>query len=81
MNILAMLLTVALGVGCPLVPRPQSFNAVEEKYILADDVVLDYMIFPRIAALAETEWTEKENKDLNNFDERLKKQFHSTARS
>lgn len=55
MNILAMLLTVALGVGCPLVPRPQSFNAVEEKYILADDVVLDYMIFPRIASLAETE--------------------------
>ena len=36
---------------------------------------LDYMIFPRIAALAETEWTEKENKDLKNFDERLKKQF------
>ena len=36
---------------------------------------LDYMIFPRIAALAETQWTEKENKDLKNFDERLKKQF------
>ena len=36
---------------------------------------LDYMIFPRIAALAETEWTEKANKDLKNFDERLKKQF------
>ena len=33
------------------------------------------MIFPRIAALAETQWTEKENKDLKNFDERLKKQF------
>lgn len=36
---------------------------------------LDYMVFPRIAALAETAWTEKENKDLKNFDERLKKQF------
>lgn len=36
---------------------------------------LDYMIFPRIAALAETQWTEKEHKDLRNFDERLKKQF------
>ena len=36
---------------------------------------LDYMIFPRIAALAETQWTEKENKDLKNFDERLKGQF------
>lgn len=37
---------------------------------------LDYMIFPRIAALAETAWTQKENKDLKNFDERLKKQFN-----
>ena len=36
---------------------------------------LDYMIFPRIAALAETQWTEKANKDLKNFDERLLKQF------
>lgn len=36
---------------------------------------LDYMIFPRIAALAETQWTEREHKDLKNFDERLKKQF------
>lgn len=36
---------------------------------------LDYMVFPRIAALAETAWTEKRNKDLKNFDERLKKQF------
>jgi hexosaminidase len=33
------------------------------------------MIFPRIAALAETQWTEKKNKDLKNFDERLLKQF------
>ena len=24
-NILIILLTVALGIGCPLVPRPQSF--------------------------------------------------------
>ena len=36
---------------------------------------LDYMIFPRIAALAETQWTEKKNKDLKNFDERLLRQF------
>lgn len=36
---------------------------------------LDYMIFPRIAALAETAWTQKENKDLEDFNERLLKQF------
>lgn len=36
---------------------------------------LDYMMFPRIAALAETEWTERENKDIEDFNERLKKQL------
>lgn len=41
-NILTILLTVALGIGCPLVPRPQSFSAVEEQYILTDDVVICY---------------------------------------
>ena len=41
-NLLTILLTVALGIGCPLVPRPQSFNAVEEQYVLADNVVISY---------------------------------------
>ena len=41
-NILTILLTVALGIGCPLVPRPQSFSAVEEQYVLTDDVVISY---------------------------------------
>ena len=33
---------------------------------------LDYMTHPRLSALAEACWTEKENKDFNNFKERLK---------
>ena len=41
-NLLTILLTVALGIGCPLVPRPQSFNAVEEQYVLTDNVVISY---------------------------------------
>lgn len=36
---------------------------------------LDYMMFPRIAALAENAWTESEQRNIKNFDERLKKQF------
>ena len=36
---------------------------------------LDYMLFPRIAALAETCWTNRENKDLEDFNTRLKGQF------
>jgi hexosaminidase len=36
---------------------------------------LDYMLFPRITALAESAWTEEENKNLDSFNKRLKKQF------
>ena len=36
---------------------------------------LDYMLFPRIAALAENAWTKEMNKDINSFNIRLKKQF------
>lgn len=36
---------------------------------------LDYMLFPRIAALSETAWTIKENKNLDDFSLRLKKHF------
>lgn len=36
---------------------------------------LDYLVFPRIAALAESAWTEEANKNLDDFNRRLKKQF------
>jgi len=36
---------------------------------------LDYMIFPRIAALSEAAWTDKALKDECSFNERLKTNF------
>ena len=34
---------------------------------------LDYMLFPRMAALAENAWTKEKNKNINSFNIRLKK--------
>jgi hexosaminidase len=39
---------------------------------IATEQRLDYMIFPRIAALSETAWTNDGNKDISNFKIRLK---------
>ncbi|HEY4194697.1 MAG TPA: family 20 glycosylhydrolase, partial [Mucilaginibacter sp.] len=36
---------------------------------------LEYMLFPRIAALAETAWTNQDQKDFGKFQERLKGQL------
>ena len=36
---------------------------------------LDYLVYPRIIALAENAWTTREQKDIENFDLRLKEQF------
>lgn len=36
---------------------------------------LDFMIFPRLAALAEAAWTDPAVKDENSFNERLKSEF------
>jgi len=36
---------------------------------------LQYMLFPRITALAEVAWTLDEQKDLNRFNDRVKQQF------
>lgn len=36
---------------------------------------LDYMLFPRIAALSEAAWTKPDSRDLNLFEGRLKKHF------
>nr|WP_199156271.1 beta-N-acetylhexosaminidase [Pedobacter sp. ASV2] len=39
---------------------------------VADNKRLDYLLFPRLAALAETAWTSNENKNLDDFMNRLK---------
>jgi hexosaminidase len=44
------------------------------EYIITSDKV-EYMIFPRICALAEVLWTPPEKKDYNNFKNRLKYHF------
>ena len=36
---------------------------------------LDYMLFPRIAALAESAWTDSKYKDLENFGKRISSHF------
>ena len=40
---------------------------------VTDENRLDYLTFPRIAALAESAWTAPEHKDFENFSDRLKK--------
>ena len=39
---------------------------------IADNKRLDFMIYPRISALSESAWTKENNKDYNDFQERLK---------
>lgn len=61
-------------------PRPSALTPDQQKYILgvqanmwteyvATDNKLEYMLFPRVAALAEVGWTSSENKDYKDFSE------------
>lgn len=45
------------------------------EYMITTDKV-EYMVFPRIAALSEVLWTPVEQKDYNNFIARLKNHFN-----
>ena len=42
MNIITVLLTAVLSIGCPLIPRPQSSEEVGESYRLRNDVTISY---------------------------------------
>ncbi len=66
-------------------PIPKELNEAESKYVLGAQGNLwteyistaehvEYMVLPRMPALAEVLWTPKENKNWNNFNERL--QYH-----
>ncbi|SDS54277.1 hexosaminidase [Mucilaginibacter mallensis] len=59
-------------------PLPASLTSDQQKHILgvqanmwteyvATNNKLEYMLFPRVAALAEVGWTKAENKDYKNF--------------
>jgi len=67
-------------------PIPKELNATEAKYVLGAQANLwaeyittaehvEYMVLPRMLALAEVVWTPKENKNWENFNERLQNQF------
>ncbi len=67
-------------------PVPAVLNKIEANYILGaqgnvwteympDCSHLEYMVYPRAAALAEVVWSPKEKRDYPNFFERLKRQL------
>jgi hexosaminidase len=74
-------------------PRPAALTPDQQKYItgvqanmwteyVATDNKLEYMLFPRVAAMAEVGWTKAENKDYKSFTEsRLPEFLKSLERS
>lgn len=67
-------------------PVPDELSEQEAKHILggqanvwtewiADTQRVEYMIFPRMFATAEVLWSPKENRDWNDFSQRLMRQF------
>jgi hexosaminidase len=69
-------------------PVPQELSADDAKYVLgaqgnvwtefiSTTEHLEYMVLPRMVALAEVLWTEKENKNWVSFNQRL--QYHFRA--
>ena len=67
-------------------PRPAVLTPDQQKYILgvqanmwteyvATDNKLEYMLFPRVAALAEVGWTRSGNKDYKDFSENRLPEF------
>ncbi|MDQ3109082.1 MAG: glycoside hydrolase family 20 protein [Bacteroidota bacterium] len=72
-------------------PVPAQLNAEERKYIMGVQANVwteyistfshvQYMIFPRMAALAEVAWTEPQNKNYNFFTKRLLTHFYLLER-
>lgn len=67
-------------------PVPKELNEQEAKYVLGAQANLwtefittaehvEYMILPRMLALAEVVWSAKETRNWNNFNERLQSHF------
>ncbi|MBL7725697.1 MAG: family 20 glycosylhydrolase [Chitinophagaceae bacterium] len=67
-------------------PIPKELNEEEGKYVLGAQANLwteymkntkkvEYMLFPRMAALSEVLWSKKENKNWAEFEKRLMMQF------
>jgi hexosaminidase len=67
-------------------PIPKELNAEQAKHILGAQANMwteymgntkkvEYMLFPRIAALSEVLWSPKDKKDWDDFEKRLEGQF------
>jgi len=67
-------------------PIPKELSAADEKYVLGAQgnvwtefittaEYLEYMVLPRMPALAEVLWTPKANKNFDSFNQRLQNQF------
>ena len=67
-------------------PVPEDLNTEEGKHILGTQANvwteyinnqdhLDYMVYPRLSALAEVAWSQKADKNFNSFSERLDTHF------
>ncbi len=67
-------------------PVPEELSTEEAKYIIGAQgnvwteymptfEQVEYMIFPRMSAMAEVVWTNDKNKNIDNFKKRLKKQY------
>jgi hexosaminidase len=67
-------------------PVPKGLSPSEEQYILGAQAnvwteymnntqKVEYMIFPRMSALSEVLWSEKANRNWNDFEKRLQTQF------
>ncbi|MDC1105896.1 family 20 glycosylhydrolase [Prolixibacteraceae bacterium] len=67
-------------------PIPKELNASEANYILGAQANLwtehvptpshaEYMTFPRLAAMSEVVWTNQENRDWEDFQKRMNKEY------
>jgi hexosaminidase len=67
-------------------PIPKELNAEQAKYVLGaqanvwteymgNEKKVEYMIFPRMAALSEILWSQREKRDWNSFEKRLPEQI------
>ncbi|MCL2277639.1 MAG: family 20 glycosylhydrolase, partial [Treponema sp.] len=68
--------------GWSMDPVPPAIKAEDEKFILGGQCnlwseliyagkIAEYMIFPRLCAIAEAVWSPKEGKDFDDFTKRL----------
>lgn len=72
-------------------PIPAAFNAAMTAHVIgleagiwtefiADEKRLEYMVYPRLAAVAEKAWTDESNLDWDSFQERLSIQYQRYGR-